>query len=69
MICCAIDDDGVGRKNAVKTHQKNDSLGIKITKNRLEIINQFRKLKGSVEMLDKVEGLRVELKLPLELRF
>jgi len=69
MICCAIDDDGVGRNNGVKTHQKNDSLGIKITKNRLEIINQFRKLKGSVEMLDKVEGLRVELKLPLELRF
>ncbi len=69
MICCAIDDDGVGRKKSGSTPQKNDSLGIKITKNRLEILNQFRKLKGSIKMLDKVEGLRVELKLPLELRF
>lgn len=69
MVVCAVDDDGVGRKNAAKNGSENDSMGVRITKSRLEIVNQLKEVKGSIAMFDKVDGLRVELKLPLELRF
>jgi LytS/YehU family sensor histidine kinase len=69
MMVCIVEDDGVGRKNSIDTKPENVSMGIKITKSRLDIINQLKKTKGRVEMFDKTQGLRVELKLPLELRF
>jgi two-component sensor histidine kinase len=69
MMVCIVEDDGVGRKKSINTKPENTSMGIKITKSRLDIINQLKKTKGSVEMFDKKQGLRVELKLPLELRF
>jgi len=68
MIICTVDDDGVGRENSSIVPSRN-SMGVKITKNRLEIINQLKKIKGSIELFDKKQGVRVELKLPLELRF
>ena len=69
MLLCIVDDDGVGRKPVVNGQKKNSSLGLKITKSRLEIISQLKKVNGSIEMFDKDQGLRVEIKLPLELRF
>ncbi len=69
MMVCSVEDDGVGRKKMINTKPDNASLGIKITKSRLDIINQLKKTNGSVEMFDKEQGLKVELKLPLELRF
>jgi len=69
MMVCIVDDDGIGRKNSINAKPETTSMGIKITKSRLDIINQLKKTKGSVEMFDKTKGLRVELKLPLELCF
>lgn len=69
MVICTVDDNGVGRKKSFATGSENYSMGVKITKNRLDIISQLKKVKGSIHMFDKTEGLRVELKLPLELRF
>jgi len=69
MMVCIVEDDGVGRKKTINAKLKNTSMGIKITKSRLDIINQLKNTKGSVEMFDKKQGLRVELKLPLEFRF
>ncbi len=69
MVVCTVDDDGVGRKRKLDVKPNHSSMGIKITENRLDIINQLKKAKGSVAMFDKKQGLRVELKLPLELRF
>ncbi len=69
MLVCIVEDDGVGRKKASILKPENTSMGIKITKSRLEIINQLKKTRGSVKMFDKTPGLRVELKLPLELLF
>ncbi len=69
MMVCSVEDDGVGRKKRIETKPENTSMGIKITKSRLDIINQLKKTRGSVEMFDKTQGLRVELKLPLELKF
>lgn len=69
IIVCIVDDDGVGRKKNYDVREEATSMGMKITKNRLDIINQIKKVKGSVEIYDKAQGVRVELKLPLELQF
>ncbi|MDO6810195.1 tetratricopeptide repeat protein [Zobellia galactanivorans] len=69
FLVCTVDDDGVGRQKNVATHNGKTSMGLKITKNRLDIINQLKKENGSIRVFDKKEGVRVELKLPLELQF
>ena len=69
LLVCTVDDDGVGRKTNGATKKGKTSMGLKITKNRLDIINQLKKENASIQMIDKEEGLRVELKLPLELQF
>ena len=69
MMICIVEDDGVGRKATVNTISENTSMGLKITKSRLDIINQLKNTKGNLKILDKPQGLKVELKLPLELKF
>ncbi|WP_276165879.1 tetratricopeptide repeat-containing sensor histidine kinase [Zobellia alginiliquefaciens] len=69
FLVCRVDDDGVGRKKNGAAQKGKTSMGLKITRNRLDIINQLKKENGSIQMFDKNEGLRVELKLPLELQF
>ena len=70
MVVCIVEDDGVGRKKTRgDDYQERESMGIKITKNRLDIISQLKGVQGSIAMFDKKQGLRVELKLPLELNF
>lgn len=69
MVVCIVEDDGVGRKKMQHEIALKSSMGIKITESRLEIMGRLKKIKGSIEMFDKEQGLRVELKLPLELRF
>ncbi|MBM1107918.1 tetratricopeptide repeat protein [Aurantibacter crassamenti] len=69
LVVCSVDDDGVGRKKELNGQVGKTSMGINITASRLEIMGRLKQIKGSIEMFDKEEGLRVELKLPLELRF
>ncbi len=69
VVICSVDDDGVGRKNMLGKLSSHTSMGVKITKNRLAILNQLKSSKSSVAIVDKEEGVRVEVKLPLELRF
>ena len=68
-LVCIVEDDGIGRREMTNIKPDNTSLGIKITKSRLDIINQLKETNGNIKMFDKVQGLKVELKLPLELRF
>jgi len=69
MLVCSVDDNGVGRlKNHGQTH-KNNSFGLKITKNRIDIINHLKNTKGSLKLFDKNEGVRVEIRLPYEAQF
>ncbi|MEL7004289.1 MAG: tetratricopeptide repeat protein, partial [Bacteroidota bacterium] len=68
MLLYVIEDDGVGRKAAQNTHGADKkSYGIKITQNRIDILNRLKGEKGEVIMTDKSKGLRVEVRLPLEL--
>jgi sensor histidine kinase YesM len=75
MICCVIEDNGTGNKETVASERKHKSLGKKIVNERLNIINQLKKVKASVHIFDlhnnenNESGMRVELLLPLELAF
>lgn len=69
MILCIVEDNGSGRPASVPMTMNRNSLGLKITTSRLEIINKLKNKKGSLQMIDKTEGLRVELKIPVEFQF
>jgi len=74
MVKCIIEDDGIGRtmSEVLKEETGNPdkkSLGMKITRSRIDIINKIKKTKAGVELSDLTEGTKVELKLPLELTF
>lgn len=42
---------------------------MKITKARIDILNKLKRSKAAIELFDLHEGLRVQVKLPLELNF
>jgi len=69
MLICAVDDNGVGRKGSSNKKLSKESMGINITKSRLDILNQLNSKKGSINLIDKSKGLTVELKLPLKHQF
>ncbi|MEM9076370.1 MAG: tetratricopeptide repeat protein [Bacteroidota bacterium] len=69
MILCIVEDNGIGRPTKVPVTANNNSLGLKITTSRLDIINKQKNTQSTLKMIDKKEGLRIELKLPLELQF
>jgi len=74
MIICTVEDNGVGRHKAMEMKEKTaahkgESLGMKITNARIDIINKIKKAKASVSLTDLTEGMRVEVKLPLVLAF
>lgn len=69
MLFCVVEDDGVGRQTAPAgdTGIRKKSLGMKITKSRIDIINKMKQTNAGVELIDLEEGTRVVLRLPLEL--
>jgi len=74
-ILCTVEDNGVGRKMTMAAavangKEQHRSMGMKITRERVEIINKMkRKELSSVELIDLDEGLRVEIRLPFEAAF
>lgn len=79
MIRYIVEDNGSGREDSGITNKevehKHKSLGIKIISERLNIINQLKKVKAAFHIFDlkdannQPRGLRIELLLPLELAF
>jgi tetratricopeptide (TPR) repeat protein len=70
MIYYIVEDNGIGRKEAGKyTPAGKRSMGLRITRDRIDIINQTKGTSAGVEIFDLSEGTRVELKLPLELNY
>jgi tetratricopeptide (TPR) repeat protein len=69
MLFCAVDDNGVGRHARKKNNKESKSIGINLTKNRIDIINAQMKTRGSMVIIDKEQGVRVEVKLPLKEAF
>lgn len=66
-IKCIVQDNGVGRKQngSAPANEEKGSLGIKITKARIDILNQIKQSNATVEFTDLPEGTRVEVKLPM----
>jgi tetratricopeptide (TPR) repeat protein len=64
LLNCIVEDNGVGRKGAKPTVGK--SYGMKITKDRIELLNKLKNSNASVNLIDLEKGTRVEVKLPFE---
>jgi putative methionine-R-sulfoxide reductase with GAF domain len=75
MLQCVIEDNGIGRAKAKELKSKSattkKSLGLKLTENRLALLNKHAELNASVEIIDLVDenniptGTRVILKMPV----
>ncbi len=74
MICCMIDDDGIGRKKSAEIKNSNaikyKSMGMGITRDRIDILNKMNALGIQAEIIDKLDdsglaiGTRVIVKIP-----
>jgi sensor histidine kinase YesM len=80
MLKCVIEDNGIGIAGSTALKKgasavKKQSLGMKLTEQRIDIINKLKKSNAFVSVTDKLDelkqpaGVQVELMLPLELRF
>lgn len=75
-LYCKVEDNGIGRVQREKLKEKSKishvSKGIKITKNRLELLNQIRNKPAEIRITDlyhdtgEAAGTRVELNIPLD---
>lgn len=71
MLICSVDDNGVGRENSASNKNNSDSksMGMAITKSRIEIINKLKNTKGNVEIIDKTQGTKINVSLPMQLAY
>ncbi|HWB93386.1 MAG TPA: tetratricopeptide repeat protein [Puia sp.] len=70
MINYIVEDNGIGREQAAgKRSVGRRSMGLGITRERIDIINRMKRTQASVEIFDLPKGTRVELRLPLELKY
>ncbi|WP_147314060.1 histidine kinase [Deminuibacter soli] len=78
-LCCRITDDGIGRAKAAELKSKSannrKSFGMRITSERLGLLQQQRKEKVTLEVTDLVDsygeacGTEILIKLPVEQPF
>ncbi|ATL48353.1 hypothetical protein COR50_14950 [Chitinophaga caeni] len=69
-LLCSIEDNGQGRRHA-DTVGKPASLGMSITRSRLDILNAQHTsgALATLQIIDKLKGVKVELLLPLIQKF
>jgi len=67
MVHYVVSDNGVGRNSAKKdlSQTERTSMGLKITENRIKIMNETSKTHGSVHISDKEQGVQVDIRIPL----
>jgi sensor histidine kinase YesM len=75
MLQCIIEDNGIGRKRATELKSKsamsNKSLGMKLTEERIQMLNQYAASHASVTIIDLEDemgngtGTRVILNIPV----
>src|SRR5690606_15381521 len=74
MIHFIIEDNGIGRSQTARREESNNtkekvSMGMRITQDRIDIINKIKKANAEMAFSNLQQGLRVDLKLPLSLSF
>ena len=72
---CIVDDNGVGRERAAELKSKriasHNSVGLKVTEERLQLISEKTGREASVKVIDKFDdskhptGTKVVVRLPL----
>jgi len=75
MLQCIIEDNGIGRQKAKELKSKSattrKSLGMKLTEDRLTLLNKYAEVNASVDIIDLVNGneeaggTKVILKIPV----
>jgi sensor histidine kinase YesM len=75
MLQCTIEDNGIGRSKAIEMKSKsanaNKSLGMKLTEERISMLNQYTSLNASIAIIDLTNstgealGTKVILKIPI----
>lgn len=68
MLDCIVQDDGPGMKESNAAGTKT-SLGMPITKARIAVINKRKRANASVIVANAGSGVKVVLRLPLQLKF
>lgn len=69
MLICSVDDNGVGRSQNHTNNFQKKSMGMAITKSRIEIINKLRQTHGDLKIIDKTKGTRIEVSLPMQMAY
>ena len=75
MLQCVIEDNGIGRSRAnelkSKSATQNKSLGMKLTEERIAMLNQYASLNASIDIIDlendngEATGTKVILTIPI----
>jgi len=77
LMHCIVEDNGIGREKAMEIKEKSSkskrqSLGMQVTKERLDILNEKTTEEVTFKIIDKKDadgisiGTRVELSIPYE---
>lgn len=78
LLLCTIEDDGIGREQSMAVNRernKRPSLGMQVTRERLEALKQQMKQEASLQIFDlknpdgTAAGTRVVMKIPFEQDF
>lgn len=74
MINCVVEDNGVGIRQSARSEKEmggtsKKSLGMKITNERIDILNKLKRSNAAVTLSNLSEGTKIEVKLPEELAF
>jgi tetratricopeptide (TPR) repeat protein len=69
MISCIVEDDGGGIAETKITDEEKKSLGMRITKERIDVMNQLQHANATIKIFNNEEGVRAEVRLPLQLSF
>ena len=74
MINCIVEDNGIGMQESAEAKtdkhlQPKKSFGMKITKSRIDIINQMKKSNAAITMSNLEPGTKIVIKLPEALAF
>ncbi len=73
LLCCTVEDNGTGyllaeKKTDIGSRQKR-SMGTRITESRIAIASRSANKEGGISFTNLQQGLRVDVRLPLELSY
>ncbi len=71
MLKCSIRDNGSGIKPSTVNNSliEKKSMGLSITKSRIDIINRLRQSNGTIEIKNIEDGTLAEITIPFETKF